>query len=144
MKKERTHIRDVTYHLIWVTKYRKEVFNTSEKKNAMRHIIIDICSKQEIELSEIEVADDHIHLVCSFPTKYSISYIMKVLKGVSARKYFEKYPDTKNILWSGELYLGSYFVSTVGNVSKEIVLKYVKEQLTQYNGGRPRRNSARG
>lgn len=106
MKKERIHIRDVTYHLIWVTKYRKEVFNTSEKKNTMRHIIIDICSKQEIELSEIEVADDHIHLVCSFPTKYSISYIMKVLKGVSARKYFEKYPDTKNILWSGGTLFG--------------------------------------
>lgn len=144
MKKERTHVRDVTYHLVWVTKYRKEVFNTSEKKNAMKHIIMDICLQQEIELQEVEVVDDHIHLVCSFPTKYSISHVMKVLKGVSAKRYFEQYPNTKNILWNGELYSGSYFVSTVGNVSKEIVLKYVKEQLTQYNGGRPRRNSSRG
>ena len=143
MIKERTHVRDVTYNLVWVTKYRKEVFNTSEKKNTMKHIIMDICSQQGIELSEIEVVNDHIHLVCSFPTKYSISYVMKVLKGVSAKKYFKKYPDTKNILWNGELYSRSYFVSTVGNVSKEIVLKYVKEQLTKYNGGCPRRNSSR-
>ena len=58
---------------------------------------------------------------------------MKVLKGVSAKKYFEQYPNTKDILWNGKLYSKSYFVSTVGNVSKEIVLNYVKEQLTKYN-----------
>lgn len=88
----------------------------------MKHIIMDICSQQEIELKEVEVVDDHIHLVCSFPTKCFISHVIKVLKGISAKKYLEQYPDTKNILWNGELYSGSYFVSTVGNVSKEVVL----------------------
>ena len=68
---------------------------------------------------------------------------MKVLKGVSAKKYFEKYPDARTILWNGELYSKSYFVSTVGNISKDIILNYVKNQLTKYNRGHPRNNLSR-
>ncbi|MCI1953438.1 MAG: transposase [Ligilactobacillus acidipiscis] len=32
----------------------------------------------------------------------------------------------------------SYFMSTLGNTSKEIVVKYLENQLTEYNSGRPR------
>ncbi|WP_460324082.1 IS200/IS605 family transposase, partial [Alkalibacterium psychrotolerans] len=66
----------------------------------------------------------------------AISSVMKALKGASARDWFKAYPDTKKELWKGSLWSHSYFASTVGDVSKEVVLQYVQDQLKEYNSGR--------
>ena len=57
---------------------------------------------------------------------------LKALKGASAREWFQQFPETKKELWKGSLWSGSYFVSTVGNVSKEVVMQYVQDQLTEF------------
>ncbi|HJF17180.1 MAG TPA: transposase, partial [Globicatella sulfidifaciens] len=51
---------------------------------------------------------------------------------------FKAYPETKAMLWGGHLWTPSYFMSTVGSMSKETVKKYIGNQLTEYNDGRPR------
>ena len=121
--KTRTNLYRTTYHLVWVTKYRKVIFTTLNRR---------------------EVMEDHIHLVVSFPPNKSISTVMKALKGASAREWFQQFPETKKELWKGSLWSGNYFVSTVGNVSKEVVMQYVQDQLTEFNAGRSRRDSSPG
>lgn len=71
---------------------------------------------------------DHVHLLVSFPPKYSISDVVKKLKGASARHWFIQYPESKKLLWKGHLWHSSYFVSTTGNVSTNIVSDYIKNQ----------------
>lgn len=143
MKNNRSHVCDLTYHLVWVTKYRKDVFSSEKKRSDMKNIILSICSEQEIEVLELEVVNDHIHLVCSFPTKFAITYVVRVLKGLSARMWFKLYPETRKMLYKGHLYSSNYFAGTVGNVSKEVVLNYVKAQLTKKGGERFSPNSSR-
>jgi putative transposase len=92
----------------------------------------------------MEVVGDHTHMVVSFPPHNSISSVMKPLKGSSAREWFKLFPATKQLLWGGSLWSGSYFASTVGDVSQAVVLEYVQNQLTNYNSGRPRRDSTPG
>ncbi|EFG49718.1 transposase, partial [Aerococcus viridans] len=48
------------------------------------------------------------------------------------------YPETKTMLWGGHLWTPSYFMATVGSMSKETVKKYIENQLTEYNDGHPR------
>ena len=139
--KSQTNVYDTHYHFVFVTKYRKEVFVTDEKKGHMVDIMNGIASKHDFNIEHIEVVDDHVHLMVSFKPKYSITDIVKKLKGSSARKWFVDYPETKQDLWGGNLWAKSYYAGTLGNVSNDIVKHYINEQLTEYNAGRPRRDS---
>lgn len=137
--KIRTNVYDFNFHLVWVTKYRKEVFTTESLREEMKEILYKLAKENDIVIQNIEVLPDHIHLMISFHPKYSASKIVQTLKGGSARMWFKQRPETKQQLWGGHLWSGSYFVSTLGNVSKRIVKEYIENQLTEYNAGRPRR-----
>ena len=142
--KTRTNLYRTTYHLVWVTKYRKVIFTTLNRREAMMEMLNLIAENNDITILESEVMEDHIHLVVSFPPNKSISTVMKALKGASAREWFQQFPETKKELWKGSLWSASYFVSTVGNVSKDVVMQYVQDQLTEFNAGRSRRDSSPG
>ncbi|ALJ97746.1 transposase [Lactobacillus phage CL1] len=139
IKHERTNVYDFNFHLVWVTKYRKQIFTTGERAEAMKNILRGIAKRNSVEISNMEVMPDHIHMMISFPPKYAPSSIVKAFKGGSAKQWFIQFPQTKKLLWGGHLWSPSFFMSTLGNVSKEIVAQYVDSQLDKYNGGRPRR-----
>ena len=142
--KTRTNVYRTTYHFVWVTKYREGIFATPERREVMKEFLHQIAENNEITILESEILDGHVHLVVSFPPNKSISSVMKALKGASAREWFQQFPDTKKQLWKGSLWSRSYFVSTVGDVSKEVVMQYVQNQLKEFNAGRSRRDSSLG
>lgn len=139
IKHERTNVYDFNFHLVWVTKYRKQVFTTDEKSSAMKKILKDIAERNGIEIANMEVMPDHVHMMISFPPKMTPASVVKSFKGGSAKQWFIQFPDTKKQLWGGHLWSPSYFMSTLGNVSKEVVAQYIDSQVDKYNGGRPRR-----
>lgn len=126
---KRTSVTDFNFHLVLVTKYRKEVFITPEKHDSMVAILRRIAENKEVTISHLEVMPDHVHMMISFPPKLAPSDVVKSLKGTSAREWFKLYPETKEELWRGHLWTGSFFMSTVGNVSKEIVAEYIENQI---------------
>ena len=126
---KRTSVTDFNFHLVLVTKYRKEVFTTPEKHDSMVAILRRIAENKEVTISYLEVMPDHVHMMISFPPKLAPSDVVKSLKGTSAREWFKLYPETKEELWRGHLWTGSFFMSTVGNVSKEIVAEYIENQI---------------
>ncbi|HJF86747.1 MAG TPA: IS200/IS605 family transposase [Companilactobacillus farciminis] len=136
--KERTKIYDFNFHLVWVTKYRKNIFINKRLSNSMIEILKNIADGNGVTIQHIEVMPDHVHMMISFPPDMTPSSVVKSFKGTSARMWFKKYPETKSQLWGGHLWSPSYFMSTLGNVSKEIVTEYIENQVTKYNGGRPR------
>lgn len=139
IKHERTNVYDFNFHLVWVTKYRKQVFTTNKRVADMKAILKDIAKRNSIEIYSMEVMPDHVHMMISFAPKFTPSSIVKAFKGGSAKQWFLKYPETKKLLWGGHLWSPSFFMSTLGNVSKEIVAQYIDSQLDKYNGGRSRR-----
>ena len=126
--KTRTNVYSLNYHMVWVTKYRKEIFDTEMKQNALKQIILSEASDHEINIQELEIMPDHIHLSFSIPPKLSISNVARILKGRSAYLYFQKFPETKSRLWDGHLWSGSYFVSSTGDVTLDIIKDYIQNQ----------------
>lgn len=124
------YVYNCHYHLIWVTKYRKQIFDTEAKQQAMKQLLFKIAKLNEIQIKMIEVMPDHIHLLITFPPRLSITNVTKAFKGASARLWFQQYPETKSQLWGGHLWSRSYYVGTVGNMSKETVRKYIQNQRT--------------
>lgn len=51
-----------------------------------------------------------------------------MLKGISGRRLFLKYPEIKNKLWKGQLWNSSYYIETIGSISEENILKYIERQ----------------
>lgn len=74
---------------------------------------------------ELNVQEDHVHLVVSVPPKLSISKLMGILKGRIAIKLFKSYPNLKKKpYWGNHFWAKGYFVNTVG-LNEEMIRKYV-------------------
>ena len=70
----------------------------------------------------------HIHLFVTSHPKLSISYIVKMMKGISGRLLMKEYPTLKEKLWKDELWNPSYYVETIGSVSEENIKRYIQNQ----------------
>ena len=115
------------YHIVWVPKYRLRILK-GEIKDLVKSDIHKLCEWKGCEVVELNVQDDHIHLLVSVPPKVSISYLMGVLKGKIAIKLFKSYPKLKKKpYWGNHFWARGYFVSTVG-LDEEMIKKYVKHQ----------------
>ena len=77
----------------------------------------------------MEVMEDHVHLFLSAPPRYSPAQIVQILKSISAREVFERYPSLRKVLWKHELWNDGYFVRSVGDkVTAEVIRRYIKYQ----------------
>ena len=95
----------------------------------MESIIEKIGYDYNIDIVELELPIDHIHMVIRSEPKVSPSRVMQIIKSISAREFFKMYPDIKRrYFWGGKLWTQSYFVETIGNASDEVIRKYVQEQ----------------
>lgn len=73
--------------------------------------------------------DDHVHFLLQSVPMYSPTKIAQVVKSITAKKMFVKYPDLKEQLWGSEFWTKGYFMSTVGKHGDERKLRnYVKNQ----------------
>lgn len=79
---------------VWVPKYRFRIL-TGAVREMVHHDIHTLCSWKEVEVSELSIQPDHIHLVASIPPKVSVSSFMGFLKGKLAIKLFKSYPRLK-------------------------------------------------
>lgn len=85
-----------------------------------------ICKERGWPVISMEVQPDHIHLFVSIPPAIAVADAVKVLKGVTARLLFQKFPALKKRLCGGNLWSPSYYVGTAGNVSADTIRRYIE------------------
>lgn len=136
----RGYVYNFHFHLIWVTKYRNQTFTTPQLSQEMQDILIHIANLHDIKIEKMEVMPDHVHMLISFPPKYSATNVVKALKGGSARLFLHNHPEIKQRqYWGGNLWSRSYYMSTLGDMSREVVENYIATQRTvKSNAGRPK------
>jgi len=111
---------ELHYHIVFVPKYRRS-FLTGKTEERLETIFAKICEDKGLELVECEVMSDHVHLFVGSPPKNAPSLIVNWVKGISARKYNQRYDD--RVKWTR-----SYYVGTAGSASKGTVEQYIAEQ----------------
>ena len=117
------------YHIVWCPKYRFRILK-GEVGKSIRDIIKQLCERKKVEILEGNVQEDHIHLVLSFPPKYSVSEVVGFVKGKSAIKIFDGHAELKKRYWGRHFWAKGYCVSTVG-LDEEQIRKYVRRQLNK-------------
>jgi len=75
-----------------------------------------------------EILPDHVHLFVTAHPKFSPANIVKIFKGISAKKLFERHPEIKDKLSNGHLWNPSYYVGTCGDTTKDVVQMYIETQ----------------
>lgn len=114
-------------HLVFVTKYRKTLF---QKKHfdTMKNLFEKICTDFESTLVEFNGEHDHVHLLVDFSPKISIAKLVNSLKGVSSRKLKHFHPDLLPSFFNSALWSPSYFAASCGGAPLSIIAQYIKDQ----------------
>lgn len=128
LRRGRTCVFLMHVHLVFITKYRRTVFN-KQILNELRNIFTNVCTDFEAHLIEFEGEGDHVHLLVNYPPKISISKLVNSLKGVSSRLIRKKrYPSIEDALWGGSLWSPSYFAGACGGAPLNLIRQYIQQQ----------------
>jgi len=112
--------------MVFAPKYRGKML-TDDVAMVAEGVICKTCVEMGIEIIEIAVNPDHVHIFFRYLPKYSLSYIAKKLKRVSSKRLRDEFPHLKE--WcSDHLWAPSCFHGSVGNVW-EVVSKYIDIML---------------
>ena len=114
-------------HLIFVTKYRRKVFDGNAIDRLKTHFA-RVCGDFEVRLVEMNGEADHVHLRVEYPPKVSVSALVRSLKGVSSRMLRQERPDTSQHYWKEMLWSPSYFAASCGGAPLSIIKQYVEDQ----------------
>ena len=123
----RSSVYSLQYHMILVTKYRRDVL-IGDVKIELEELLQKMTKQFSGKIIEINIMPDHVHMLVDASPKYSISSIMKGYKGASARILFMHHPEIKEKLWGGHLWQPSYFVCTVSERSEDMIREYIRKQ----------------
>ena len=127
-------VYDTKYHLVWAPKYRKWIQREDILKR-VREIFSEAAEHHGFGIQETRVAPDHVHVFLSFPPRYSIAYVVGMLKSISASEIFGEFPEVKKELWGGEFWEDGYFVRTVGDkVTADLIRRYIKYHHDEVHG----------
>lgn len=115
-------------HLIFVTKYRKKIFKSNKRADDVKQFLYDATKKYSYEIIQMET--DKNHILLEYSPKVSVSDIVKQLKQYSTYQmwnYHEEYLSKQ--YWKHKiLWLDGYFACSIGQVSQEIIDKYIQNQ----------------
>ena len=127
--KSKNHSKFIlTYHIIFVCKYRKKLLiNYGED---VKQIMYDISKRYDFDIKEMEVDKDHIHMMISSVPKISPLQIVRVLKQQSTIQMWRRYAsELKKQYWKeNTFWTDGYFCSTIGEVSSETLKHYIQNQ----------------
>ena len=115
------------YHFVFIPKYRKPVL-VGEVGKRLRDLIREICKSNDIDILKGHIRPDHVHLLLSVPPTLSPSRVMNAIKGKSSVRLMRDFRALNRTFWGRHLWARGYFVATSGNVTDEVVSKYIEEQ----------------
>ncbi|RCV86522.1 IS200/IS605 family transposase [Vreelandella rituensis] len=116
------------YHLVFVPKYRRDVF-TESMLVRLDAVLRETCEQMQGELIEFNGEADHLHLLVICPPQKALSHFIGKLKGKSAyviRKAFAQ--DIADKRWGSQFWSPSYCAVSCGGAPLDIVTQYITDQ----------------
>lgn len=116
------------YHLVLITKYRHPVL-TGEIKDFLLSYTKQYFADRNFNLLEVNIDDDHIHILFEAPPQIRLSDFINAYKSASSRmirKLFSK--QLQDYYWKPYFWSLSYFIGTADEKSTTIITEYIKNQ----------------
>ena len=113
------------YHVVWCPKYRRKVLVNGIDAR-LKVLIPEICEEHKIDLIEMEIMPDHVHLLVEVNPQFGIHKAVKQIKGRTSRILRDEFDFLRSRLPT--LWTNSYFVSTVGGAPLSEIKQYIENQ----------------
>ena len=115
------------YHLIFVVKYRRNVFD-DEISNRAKEIFEYIAPSYNIFLQEWNHDGDHVHILFKAHPNTEISKFINAYKSASSRLLKKEYPAIRNQLWKERFWSQSFCLLTSGGAPIDVIKSYIESQ----------------
>ena len=83
------------YHIVFCPKYRYKILQENVSEYVLQQINFLSKQKDGVEVLEVNVQVDHVHLIVSIPPKYAVSQYIGYLKGKLALRLFDRFPQLR-------------------------------------------------
>jgi len=121
-------VGDSFWHLEWCPKYRYEMFRKLEYKNLATACIRKAAKEHSIEIMEIFVMPEHVHIFVKIPLTMTPSRALQLLKGRSAYIFFRNHPKARLRYPKGHLWSRGKFAASVGYSDIPTTIYYIQHQ----------------
>ena len=125
MKTNNNIVYDCKYHIVFCPKYRRPVI-VDEVEIRLKELFLEKANELNAQIIEMETMPDHVHLLIACDPQFGIHRVIKQIKGYSASVIRKEFPFLKSRM--PNMWTNSYFCSTVGSVSLEVVKQYIENQ----------------
>lgn len=100
------------YHIVWCPKYRRKVL-INGVDTRLKELIHEIAKELQLEIIEIEVMPDHVHILLEVDPQFGIHRAVKALKGRTSRILRQEYPFSYTYALDKQLFLFNRWRSTI-------------------------------
>lgn len=123
-------VTNLKYHVVLTTKYRKPALLGIEQ--SVYQAFRKVESVSDFTILDMNVEDGaHVYLAIKMSPRFSVDSMMNRIKGLTLHYLWHEeashlakfYRVPKRKLWHG-----SHFCATLGDVSKDTVLNYIRKQ----------------
>ena len=121
------------YHFIQVVKYRKKVFVNDAIVDLLKTKTREIAHTFDVNILDIECDKDHFHMLFKASPRLNIPQFINAVKTITSREIQRNFPKVKKELWEGKFWSPSYFLATSGQVTLDVLKKYVDSQEIKRN-----------
>lgn len=129
VKKTSHNAYQIYYHFVTPLKYRKGLLGITEREQYLVKVCKGIQERYQVEFVEIGSDIDHVHFLISAAPKYSPSELIGMIKSITAKQLFKRFPELRKDLWGGEFWTDGFYVATAGTYqNKFIIQNYIKSQ----------------
>jgi len=116
------------YHFVQCVKYRRKALVSESIVDFLKQKIREISETFEVEILNVECDKDHFHLLFKGKPTLDIPKYINAMKTITSREIQRKFPEVKKLLWKEAFWSRSYFLATTGQVTLDVLKKYVEEQ----------------
>ena len=113
------------YHVVFCPKYRRKVL-VNGVDIRLKELIKLICEEIQVDVIEMEIMPDHVHLLLEVAPQFGIHKAVKTIKGTTSRILRQEFPWLRSRIPT--LWTNSYFCSTVGGAPLSIIKQYIENQ----------------
>jgi len=122
-------VYEIRYHIVITVKYRQKQLLSEERISFLKYILSEIEKRFDIRFDTVGTDGNHAHLFVDAAPKYSPSEVFRIVKSITARELFMKFPELKKDLWGGEFWNDGGYIGTVGEgTTADIVRRYILRQ----------------
>ena len=115
------------YHLVLVTKYRRQVID-DEISEFAKTTFVRIAESYHITLIEWNHDKDHVHVLFRCTPQIAPAKFINAYKSVSSRLVQKNYPEIRQYLWKEAFWTKSYCLISTGEVSIDVIKQYIERQ----------------